>query len=82
MKQTVQLARDVCRAVQQTVAHKSSMYWVGVNTIAKMLKIRDLEDMRIAIAYAESEDWLTAGGRPVHSLCITKDGARMLKEEK
>jgi hypothetical protein len=45
------------------------------------LRLRpDIEGSETAIMLAALSGWLTAGGTPPHSVAITEDGRRLLKE--
>jgi hypothetical protein len=68
-------ARALCVELAR-VTDGRPMQWRMAQAIGEAVGI-DEAAADVAIAYAIGKDWLTGGGRPPHSICLTDDGRRV-----
>ena len=71
------LVLAVLQAVWLSTAKRPQPYYVSVATLRLPAEI-ELNDTAIMLAVLSG--WLTVGGKPAHSVAITSEGLKLLKE--
>ena len=69
------LGEKICVAVHRATAHRPHPWWVAQGTIMVALGHDDPDAFDHGVLYCLERNWLQISSVPVHSLCVTWEGA-------